>query len=408
MLLAKISIIRPSEEEKFILDYLALASAKIWNIGNYEKYNYKDLGLNEFPNYFDQRHRLKNNYWYKCLMAQTAQNTLDDLQKGWKSYIILKSKGYVNIHPPGFKDQKYNFTYFKQGFKNLGNDIIRLSIPKNLKNILKKKIGLQKDFLELKIPGLSNINILVIEFIPLNNGKYKIIAAYEYEEPKILDPTGRYLSIDIGCRNLLTCYHNVGYSFIIDGSKLLSIYYYFDKKISQLQSISYKQHNKSYYKTKQIKRLYEKRMNEVNNYLHQATKKILDYCLNNNVTRVIIGDITNIRDNNRNGKIKEIHRLPYRKLYSLLNYKLIKYGIILIKQKEYYTSQCSPFAPKVSRIYATKQSRVKNLFFDNNIIYNADSLGAYNILKLYSYQSKTEIDLPVAGLSNPKRIYITV
>lgn len=46
---------------------------------------------------------------------------------------------------------------------------------------------------------------------------------------------------------------------------------------------------------------------------------------------------------------QKFHGLPYNKLYIMLEYKLKMYGICLEKQKESYSSQCSPVSPEVSK-----------------------------------------------------------
>ena len=42
------------------------------------------------------------------------------------------------------------------------------------------------------------------------------------------------------------------------------------------------------------------------------------------------------------------------------------------------------------------------------MIYNADAVGAYNILRKYHAVSGEEIDMPVTGLKNPEIIKVAV
>ena len=96
-------------------------------------------------------------------------------------------------------------------------------------------------------------------------------------------------------------------------------------------------------------------------------------------------------------------------MYSLLTYKLRKEGIELIKIKESYSSQVSPFAPEVSKKYATKSKRKKRgLYIDKLTLFNADSVGAFNILRLYEQKYKKGINIPLKGLSSPYKVYVTV
>ena len=86
----------------------------------------------------------------------------------------------------------------------------------------------------------------------------------------------------------------------------------------------------------------------------------------------------------------------------MLSYKLELYGIRMIRQKEEYTSQCSPFTPSVDKEYAEKAKRVtRGLYKDGNDVFNADAVGAYNILRKYLAENEKEIILPVKGITDP-------
>ena len=83
--------------------------------------------------------------------------------------------------------------------------------------------------------------------------------------------------------------------------------------------------------------------------------------------------------------------------------------ICLIRQEESYSSQCSPQSEEVSRIYAEKRNRKKRgIYIVDTVIYNADAVGAYNILRKHHAVSGKEIDMPVTGLSSTKTIKVAV
>src|SRR5699024_10743881 len=156
-----------------------------------------------------------------------------------------------------------------------------------------------------------------------------------------------------------------------------------------------------------INKLYSKKQLQLNHFFHCATKMIVDYCTDNDISRVVIGDIKGIRENSNLGKVnnQKLHSLPYEKIYSLLAYKLRMKGVELIKQNESYSSQVSPFASKVNKINASKgKRRHRGLYIDNNSLFNADSVGAFNILRLYEQRAKTGLPIPPKGLSNPIKL----
>ena len=74
-----------------------------------------------------------------------------------------------------------------------------------------------------------------------------------------------------------------------------------------------------------------------------------------------------------------------------LSLKLKMKGISLIFQKEAYSSGCSPTSKDVSKEYYNKTKRIKRgLFKDGNMIYNSDSVGAYNIMRIYKKEKGEE------------------
>ena len=97
------------------------------------------------------------------------------------------------------------------------------------------------------------------------------------------------------------------------------------------------------------------------------------------------------------------------KLWNTANYQKRNYdklGLISFptgyKQNESYSSQCSPNTPDVCKEFAIKANRNPHgLYKDGNIIYNADAVGAYNIIRLYAKENSKQIALPKVMLSNP-------
>ena len=83
----------------------------------------------------------------------------------------------------------------------------------------------------------------------------------------------------------------------------------------------------------------------------------------------------------------------------MLEYKLAREGITLVRQKEAYTSQCPPDSPGVSREYAMKANRRhRGLYKEGEQIWNADAVGAFNILRKYIAIFGKNYDMPLTGL----------
>lgn len=409
MLLTKRTIIKVTEEQSIILGHLGYSAYKLWNVANYEKKNYKTLGFEKFPDWYEQKKRLKNNFFYKNLPSQTAQEVLNQLQQSWKSFFaLMKTKGIQNPKAPRFKKEPICITYLKDAIQK-SHDTIRLSLPKQLKEYLSTQ-GLDTTYLYLKSKCFSDIqNIKQVKLNKVDNDHYEVFIIYEIADASVLLDNEHYLSIDIGLSNLMTCYDNYGTGFIISGNRYLNTCYYYNKKIAHLQSIYDQQQNTKYLKkSKKVLKLYKKRRDCINDIIHKATRYVTDYCIKNGIHTVVIGDITHIRDDNNLGRTNQVfHALPFKQIYQKLEYKLKMYGITLIKQKENYSSQCSPTSIEVSKEYAIKSNRKhRGLYVDNSIIYNADMVGAYNILRLFAQSIKKELPKPLIGLSNPFKVTV--
>lgn len=295
-----------------------------------------------------------------------------------------------------------------------GTDRIRLSLPKELKVYMEKEYGIHDKFLYLENKIFRDMDhIKQLRIYPPENGKCDIIVIYEIEEPESFSQNGHYLSIDPGLHNLMTCYDSGnGKSFIL-GRKYLSLERYFHKEIARVQAEWYRQqaargirHSES---SRHIRRVYEKKQNTVKDYLHKVTRYLADYCKKEGISCVVIGDIRNIRENKNMGHRtnQKFHGLPCNKLYIMLEYKLKMYGIRLEKQKESYSSQCSPLSPEVSKKYAEPSNRKKRgLYVSGKEKYNADAVGAFNILRKYLSASGKKKQLSVTGLRQPKIIKV--
>lgn len=411
MLLAKKLKIEVTEEQCCYFSHMCYAASKLWNLCNYEKYNWKELSLEGFPNWYYQKKKWKNNFWYKLLPSQTAQEVCKVLDKSWKSYNSLtKKKRIKNCKPPSNKKTPMPITYMQNGMKHNG-DTVRLSLPITLKQMVKESNGIDKNFIYLQHKVFSQvINIKQLMIFPPQNGRCDVVLNYEIEEPKLFPDNGKYLAIDLGIHNLATCYDSANSKTFIVGREYLAICHYFHKEIAKAQSALAKTQSalakQHQYTSKRLKNLYKKRNNSIQDYLHKLTKFITNYCVENEINTVIMGDLTGIKNRitNRDKKYNQkLHELPYEKISILLKYKLACKGINFVLQNECYTSQCAPNTPSVERKYANKSNRVqRGLYVSEGNIYNADAVGAYNILRKYCDEHGIKKTFSVKGLTSVK------
>lgn len=419
MLLSKETTIKLNNAYSNIIGHMCYAAYKLWNICNYERIHYREMGLEKYPDWFYQKAAHKENMWYKSLHSQTAQEVCKQLDKGWKSfYKLQKTKGIKNPHPPYFKNAGIAVTYMQKGIVHeQGEDRVRLSLAKNLKRYMSEKYDIHEEYLYLKNKFFQDMDIIkqIKIYPPEKDGTSRIIAIYETANVEMYPENGHCLSIDLGLHNLVTCYDNEGKSFIL-GRKYLEITRKYDKEISRVQSqwarIQVKKGVKYPKPSRHVKQLYAKKKNCVKDYLNKVTVYIARYCEENEIHTVVIGDLKGIRKDkdmgNKNNQ--KLHGLPYEQIYRKLKYKLEMRGITIIKQKEAYSSQCSPTSKDVSKKSAQKGNRkCRGLYVEKSgQIYNADAVGAYNIMRKNNAVTGRKIEMPISGLKQIDVIKVAV
>lgn len=412
MLLSHKTTIKINRNYSNIIGHMCYAAYKLWNVCNYERVHYKELALPAgYPDWYYQKKAHKSDLWYKQLPSQTAQEVCKLLDKSWKSfYTLKKTNGIQNPRPPKFKHDPIAVTYMQNAVVHCpGSDMVRLSVPKKLTEYMESVYGISDHFIYLENKIFKTTDtIKQIKIYPPENNECCIIIIYEVDDVARLSDNGKYLSIDLGLHNLMTCYDSSSGDTFIVGRKYLSYCNYFNKEIAKAQSQWAKSqyaHGIKYPKTSNhVRKFYKKKNDTINDYLHKCTRYIVSYCKCNDIHTVVIGNITNIRKDNSLGSVtnQKLHSLPYNKIYIMLEYKLAAEGICFVKQKESYSSQCSPLMPIVSKNNACRSNRVKRgLYRDGNHSWNADCVGAFNILRLYFQKNKINICLDPMEIKSP-------
>ena len=87
MLLSHRTSVKIRPEYSNIIGHMCYAASKLWNVCNYERHHYKELGLEKYPDWYYQKKAHKGDLWYKQLPSQTAQETCKQLDKAWKSFM---------------------------------------------------------------------------------------------------------------------------------------------------------------------------------------------------------------------------------------------------------------------------------------------------------------------------------
>ena len=145
---------------------------------------------------------------------------------------------------------------------------------------------------------------LIIGFVRLKGNRarfFEIQYSYEVAEEQRELNKENALAIDFGIDNLATCVTNAGKTFIIDGRRLKSINQWYNKENSRLQSIKDKQKIKC--STNRQKSAARKRNNRVNDYMLKTARKIINYCLKNDIGTLVCGYNVTFQRGSNLGKV---------------------------------------------------------------------------------------------------------
>ncbi|MFX1238131.1 MAG: transposase [Promethearchaeota archaeon] len=110
----------------------------------------------------------------------------------------------------------------------------------------------------------------------------------------------KYLSIDFGLNNLITAVENKNSApFIISGRILKSINHHWNKRKARLHSIKDKQEIQW---TEQLDSITIARNDKIHDFMHKTARFIVEYCVNNEIGTICLGDLKNIKKNIRMGR----------------------------------------------------------------------------------------------------------
>ncbi len=317
----------------------------------------------ELPSFSKMLRDMKHTEEYLALgNAKISTTTIKKLYEDWsnfkkayKDYYDNKNKYEKAPNPPKKKNKLsqvifYNKTIQRKAFRN------GYIVPTNGLFSVKTK--------------LKNFKQVVVT--PLRKG-YVIEISYEQKETKEDVDENKVIAIDLGINNLCAITSNQNLEpILINGKPLKSINQYYNKN---------KTRNRSH-----------KRKLRIENYFHNTSRWIINYCLKHKIGTIIIGKNVNWKNEISLGKKtnQTFCFIPYNNLIQKITYKAQLVGIKVIITEESYTSQASAVDNDVLPVYNCENKekykfsgkRIERGLYKSNIqnfVLNADVNGSYNI-----------------------------
>lgn len=361
------------------IDELCHKSKNIYNYANYivrqEFINNKNwIRYNELAGV------VKDSTPYKELGSNTGQQTLRILDRAWKSFFVAigdwsknKSKYLGKPNLPSYlpRDGRFVLVADKNKFSIESDSFIRFSW---------KPLRVLNGKFKTKSIGRP----IQIRFVPKKN-LYVMELVYEVVVPELVLETSRIIGIDIGVNNLATVGNNARLQpFIINGKPLKSMNQYYNKKKAKFQSELKIKHDKNW--SNRLQQLTQKRNNKIDDYMHKASRFVVDYCIRNNFDTIVIG-----KNDGWKQKVQLYKRInqnftqiPFDSFIHKIQYKAEDAGIKVITTEESYTSGTSFLDnEKPNKGFYNKSRRVARGLFksDSGDLINADLNASYQIIK---------------------------
>lgn len=374
-----------SKEDLSILTELCTYSNNLYNFGLYQvRQHYFEE--KKYLTYFSNTKICKENENYKLMQAQISNRTLQKVDIAMKSFFSLAKMVKKGTYPanklklPHYRD--------KGGLYELNITGSQIVIKGNRMKMPMSRLyrSSHPDFENLWLPFPEELagKLKMVRIIPLYNGLHFKIE-YIYEEPVVdlgLDQS-QAIAIDTGVNNLAACVTTLGTSFLIDGKRLKSRNWYWNKEHARLLAIAQKQ-GMEY--TKRLASMTLRRSYFQKDIMKKTARYIINYCIEHNIGSVVCGSISESHEPE-----KPFVSIAFTILSHTLEYLCEKYSMQFVSQDEAYSSQASfldddelpdydPEHPYEGSFSGKRLHRGLYQSKDGSLI-NADLNGAANILR---------------------------
>ncbi len=356
-------------------DRLCLLSKNLFNYANY-LIRQSFIFEGKYLNYNAIQKLCQGHQDYTALPAKVSQQTLMRLHECWLSFFeACKQYGKQSERLLG----RSKLPQYKH--KTEGRFVVTYTSQAVSQQWMKKGVvhlSGTNIFLTTQVKEIKQVRIVTKLW------HYVIEVVHEVEVPKIQFMDGTIAGIDIGVNNLAAVTSNVkGFKpLIVNGKPLKSINAYYNKKKAKLQSKLEAEKQTS----NRIKRLTHKRNCKVDNYLHNASRFLINHLAANRIRTLVIGkndawkqEIDIGKRNNQN-----FVSIPHARFIEMLKYKAELAGIKVVITEESYTSKCSFFDMEpIYKHEKYKGRRIKRGLFkaSNGRLINADVNGSLNIIR---------------------------
>lgn len=386
MLVVERHIINKSHRFWKEADDLAWRSKNLYNLGKYHvRQNFFAGEL--IPSFFDLYHSHKTAEAYRALPTKVSKQIVRRLhQKKWQAYFAA-----VNSYKETPEKFKARPKIPRYKHKTKGRYLVIYPADAASRKELKtgrcklSKAGCRDATCRVSISVASAaVEVRII----LRPTCYVIEVVCERPLTQSVVNPDWIAGIDLGAGNFCTVRSNkIGFKpFLVNGRPLKAIYQLHDKEKPQLQS-QLKGDNKT---SRRIQHLTHLRNCRADNYLHPASRLIIDQLVAGQIGKMVIGLNPDWKQDATLGKAgnQNFVTIPHARFVSAITYKAQQAGIEVLGIEEFYTSQTSfLYLAPVCQHETYVGKRVKRGLFQSSggVAINADGGTEYDSESIWEW-----------------------
>ncbi len=381
-----------------VIDTLCGKSKNLYNYVNYI-IRQSFIADSTIPGEYDlvkQFHDSHDEVYYG-MCGNTNQQCIKLLYKNWKSF-FKAIKGYSKNPSkylgrpklPGYKDKNgKNIVIFTYSDSRIKNGYLYVNHKAGIGPIR---------------TAVTNEQFKQVRFVPQSNC-YIVEIIYETSQVDLDLNKENYLAIDLGINNFATCYDShANIAFIINGKIIKSMNQYYNKKKSILMSYIGDKGTSN-----RLKQLDLKRYNKINDYMHNASRRIIDYCIGHDIGTIVVGYNKGWKQETNIGKTnnQKFVSIPHNKFIQQLQYKGEDVNIQVIVVEESYTSKIDHLALEPMQKqdnYMGKRTHRGLFKSSTGKVVNADLNGAVGILRKVIDESQFIEIINRGFVTNPVKV----
>src|SRR5712692_10268437 len=314
MQLVEQHVINRNDPRYAVIDQAAFASKNLYNAAFYE-IRQAFIHEGDYLHYEEMDKRMKQHEAYKALPAKVSQQVLKQLDKNWTSF----KEGLK-----AYEEDPSQFTgrprLPKYKHKTEGRNILVYTDQAISKRGLKHGL-IQPSMLPISVKT-KHKDINQVRIVP-RNGYYVVEVVYSKEPVQANVDPSFCVSIDLGVTNLAAIASNrEGFvPRLVNGRPIKAWNQWYNKRMKELKMMLPKDDRERV--TRQMEQITDPRNRQIHHYLHTASKRIIDFLVEEGIGTIIIGKNPLWKQEINRGRHTKQNfvQIPHARLIEMLTYK---------------------------------------------------------------------------------------